>query len=42
MSLQKTNPAVHAVRKRGDIIAGGKVQVPWGGINEWRKAEQVD
>jgi len=22
--------------------AGGEVQVPWGGIHEWRKTEQGD
>jgi len=37
--LQK-HKAVHAASERQYTAAGGVVQVPWGGIYEWRKAEQ--
>jgi len=33
---------VYAASERHCTAAGGEVQVPWGGIHEWGKAEQGD
>jgi len=41
MSLQKPKP-VKAASKRQYTAAGGEVQIPWGGIHEWRTTEQGD
>jgi len=41
MSLQKPN-AVHAASKQQSTAASGEVHVLWGGIHEWREAEQED
>jgi len=41
MSLYKPK-AVYAASERQYTAAGGEVQVPRGGIYEWRKAERGD
>jgi len=41
MSLEKTKP-VHLESKRHYTATGGEVQIPWGSIHQWRKAEQRD
>ena len=38
----KTTKAVFTARERKCTAAGGDVQVPWGGIYEWRKSEKRD
>jgi len=37
--LQKSK-SVCVTNERQYTAAGREIQVPWGGINEWRKAEQ--
>jgi len=41
VSLQKPK-AVHAAIKRHNTATGREVQVPRGGIHEWREAKQGD
>jgi len=38
----KTPKAVYSASERKYTAAGGDVQAPWGGFQEWPKSEQRD